>query len=409
MKRLIYISIIVFAFVSCKKEYVNPPEIFYPDAGGTITIDSLRQLYQANGPISFTTDLDLYGIVTMDENDGNIYKSIYLQDHTSAINVRLKSGGGLYQGDSVRIALNGCYLNQFSGVMQLDSVDTDWNVVKQSSANPFAAEVTTIDQITTAKESELVQFNNVQFVKWQLNDTYADKVNQIDGDVLLEDVSGNTVVIRTSGYASFADQQVAQGSGSIVCIVSHFNGELQLFIRSYDEVNMSGARFTGLSLYKDFNDDVVTSDGWTTYQVIPSIAIWETSSAGGASNPYCQISNYNGSTNEAAETWLISPSLDLTGSTAPMVAFDNAWNYDVTAPPLEVYISMNYVSGDPLLATWTDLTGFANWSGGSWTWVNSGDIAISGFEAPNVHIAFRYQGSASEGRTYEIDNIIIKG
>lgn len=405
MKNIIYLSVLFFAVVSCKKEYDTPP-LNTPALGGAVTIDSLRQLYQANGPMSFSGDVDLYGIVTMDENDGNIYKSVYIQDHTSAINVRLKTGGGVYVGDSIRIALKGCYLNQYSGVMQLDSVDADWHIVKQSSDNTFLPELTTIDQVTTLKESELVQFDNVQFVQWQINETYADKPNLLSKDVLLEDMNGNTVVIRTSGYASFADQPLAQGSGSIVCIVGHFNGELQLLIRSYAEINMNGARFTGLALNKDFNDDQVTSGGWTEYQVIPSIAVWETSSAGGAPNPYVQISNYNG-VNNVSDNWLISPSVDLSGSSSPRFSFDNAYNY--TGAALEIYISSNYVSGDPNGATWTNLTGFANWSGGSWNWANSGEIDISSFNLANVHVAFRYQGSASDGRTWEIDNILIKG
>jgi hypothetical protein len=227
-KKMKKLSIIVgcaalIATTSCKKEYDTPP-LSYPPESGAITIDSLRQMQQAMGSVSFTEDVSVYGIVTMDENDGNIYNNVYMQDHTGAINVRLLSGGGLYQGDSIRIALNGCYLNQFNGVLQLDSVDADVHVIKQSVNNYFPPEVTTIDQITTAKESELVQLNDVQWVSWELDCTYADKPNLQSVDHLLEDANGNTIVVRSSGYASFADQQLAQGSGSITLIAAVYNG-----------------------------------------------------------------------------------------------------------------------------------------------------------------------------------------
>jgi hypothetical protein len=149
MKRnLIIAALVLLGLSSCKKEYDTPP-INYPSNNGAVTIDSLRQLQQSQGSIAFSEDVSVYGIVTMDENDGNIYKSVYMQDHTGAINVRLRSGGGLYQGDSIRIALNGCYLNQFNGVLQLDSVGADIHVIKQSVGTYFAPEITTIDQLTT--------------------------------------------------------------------------------------------------------------------------------------------------------------------------------------------------------------------------------------------------------------------
>jgi Family of unknown function (DUF5689) len=405
MKKILIIAIIAAITFSCKK--FDTPPLTYPTEGGAITVDSLRQLYQAGGPIVFTNDMDLYGTITMDENDGNVYKSIFLQDKTGAINVRMSNGGGVYEGDSVRISLKGCYLNQFGGVQQLDSVNADWNIVKLAVDKSFPPEITTIDQITTAKESQLIQLNNVQVVQWQLNNTFADKPNLQEGDILLEDANSNTILVRTSGYASFADQTVPQGSGTIVLIVSHFNGELQMLIRSFNEINMNGPRFTGLAMVKDFNDDDFTSGGWSEYQVTPSIAVWETSSAGGAPNPFVQISNFNGSTNEVTDNWLISPSIDLSGYLAPKFSFDNAYNYAGAA--LEIYISNDYVSGNPNSATWTNLTGFANWSGGSWVFVNSGDIDISGFTNSNVHVAFRYQGSGTDGSTWELDNILIKG
>lgn len=409
MKKLsLILGLSVLFATSCKKEYDTPP-LSYPGNSGAITIDSLRQMQQSMGSVSFTEDVSVYGIVTMDETDGNIYKSVYFQDHTGAINVRLLSGGGLYQGDSIRIALNGCYLNQFNGVLQLDSIDADIHVIKQSVNNYFAPDVTTIDQITTAKESELVQLNDVQWVAWQLDCTYADKPNLESADRLLEDANGNTIVVRSSGYASFADQQLAQGSGSITLIAGVYNGEMQMLIRSYDEINMNGPRFTGLVLNKDFNDDDVFSGGWTQEMVTGTFAQWETSSAGGAPNPYAVISNYDFGTSQNIETenWLISPSFDLTGASGPSLSFDNAENYG--GPALQLLVSTDYVSGAPSSGTWTDLTGLANWSSGGFTFVNSGDIDLTAYIGANVHIAFRYTGTTTDGSTWELDNIIVKG
>ena len=405
---LYYTLIIASALVSSCKKFETPP-LEYPNETGTITIDSLRELQQTQGSVSFTENLSVYGIITMDENDGNIYKNVYMQDNTGAINVRLLSGGGLYKGDSVRINLNNCYLNQFNGVLQLDSVDADVNVIKQSVNNSFNPEITTIDQLTTAKESQLIQLNDVQWVTWQLDSTYADKANLESKDRLLEDMNGNTVVVRTSGYSSFADQQLDQGAGSIVLIAAVYNGSMQLLIRSFDEINMNGPRFVGLLLNKDFNDDDPFSGGWKQEALVGSFANWETSSAGGAPNPYAVISNYdfNSSSNIETENWLVSPSIDLSQSTAPILSFENAENYG--GPALQLMVSTDYVSGSVSTGTWTDISSSANWSSGGFTFVNSGDIDLSSFVAPNVHIAFRYTGTNTDGSTWELDNIVIKG
>lgn len=401
-KTLLYITLGLLA-VSCNKEYDTPPLEEVP-ATGAITIDSLRTWNQSQGSFSIQDEVSVYGVITMDENDGNIYKNVYLQDQTGALNVRMLSGGGVYQGDSVRIYLKGCYLSTYNGVLQLDSVNADYNIVKLAVDQELAPEVVSIDEITTAKESQLIKLENIQFASWEVGETYADDENLVSMDRYIEDQNGNLVIVRTSGYASFAGETIPEGSGSITCIVNHFNGEIQLLIRSFSEVKLDQPRFPGIELLKDFNDDDLYSGGWTVQYVTATIP-WETSTAGGAPNPYCQISNYDFdlSQNIPCETWLISPQVDLTNAPSPVFSFDNACNY--SGANLEVLVSSNYSgTGDPNAASWTPVPGVAL-SSGSWVWVTSGEIDFSGFG--QIHVGFKYTGSASDGKTWEIDNIVI--
>jgi hypothetical protein len=238
-----------------------------------------------------------------------------------------------------------------------------------------------------------------------LGEKFADKTNQVSMDRTIEDQNGNTVIVRTSGYASFADEDLPTGSGSIVCIVNHHNGEIQLLVRSFNEIQMDNARFSGLIMKKDFNDDELTSNGWTQEHVLGTVATWETSSAGGAPNPYAAISNYDGAKYDA-DVWLVSPAVDLTGSASPKLIFDNAYKY--TGPALELYISTDYTSGPVSSGTWTNITSSANWSAGNFVFVTSGEIDLSAYNSSNVHIAFRYQGNTADGSTWELDNIVIK-
>ncbi len=401
MNRLIIASVFTLGLISCKKEYDTPPLTEIPE-GSALTIDSIRNWQISEGTISVDSDLSVYGVVTMDESDGNIYKNIYMQDATGAVNVRLLSGGGVYQGDSVRVYLKGCVISEYNGVLQIDSVDVDNNIIKQETNVNFPPAVTTIDQVTENIESELIQLNNVQFIAPDITGTYADASGQQSMNLTLEDAAGNNILVRTSGYASFAGEPVATGSGSLTAIVGVYNGELQLYIRSFDEINMSNTRFAGLLANKNFDDDDVLSGGWMVYQAVGTDT-WETSTAGGAPSPYGVISNYDGSNNAACESWLISPAMDLTLSASPWMSFVNAYSYG--GDPLELLISEDYTTGDPNSSTWTTLP--AAWSTGFFSWESSGTIDLSAYTTNNVHVAFKYTGSNSDGSTWELDDIVI--
>lgn len=405
MNRFLIASLLIFTVLitACKKEPDSPP-ITPLNSNQIITIDSLRNWESNGGPTSINSDLSVYGIVTMDESSGNIYKQLYIQDHTAAIQVRLLSSSDFRVGDSVRISLNGAYLSDYAGVIQLDSIDPTKQIILQSKNNIVSPQTIALTDIALTDEAKLVKLENVQFQAAELLNTYADAVNQSSENRMLEDCNGNTIIVRTSGFANYAGTQLPQGNGSLVCIVNQFNGELQLIVRSFEEVKMTGSRCAGQLLFKDFDDNSVTSGGWIVQQVIGT-ETWTTSTLGGAPDPYGVIDNFNGG-NTQTESWLISPALDLSSSSSASMSFLNACNYSGDA--LELLVSTNYSgTGNPNSAAWTSLT--ATWSTGSWLWVESGLIDLSAYLQSNVRIAFKYIGSNSDGKTWEIDDIEING
>lgn len=410
MKKNIIILLTFIAALTttaCKKEY-DSPTITYPEAGETVTLDSLISMFEGY-PIKFETNFSVYATVTMDEVDGNIYKNVYIQDGDVAINMRMKSSGGLYVGDSIRIDMEGVYLNRYNGAMQLDSVDVDKNVFILETDKDIQPTEITLSDLTTNLESRLVKINDIQFIAPDTKSTYADADNLASYDLIIEDEDGNTAIVRNSGYSNFASEEVADGSGSITAIVGVYNGTIQLYIRSFNEILLDNARFKGIQYLKNFDDGVIESDGWTQYSVTGPEVIWETSSAGGADTDYGVISNYINSTNIACENWLISPAYDLTELTAPALVFQNAYSYTGTA--LALYVSTDYDgTSDPnTQGTWVDITPMANWSSGNFAWVSSGNINISAYISANTTFAFKYEGSASGGSTWEVEDIKIIG
>jgi len=405
---LFFICSLAFTFTSCEKEFDSPPIKTIPE-GNLITIADLKAMYQG-APLKITDELSMFAVVTMDEQSGNIFKEAYIQDATGAINLRLKASGGLYQGDSVRVYLKGTVLTVFSQMMQLDSVDVDNNIIKQATKKDRQPELlSSIVQITTNSQAKLIRLDNVQFLSSELGNTYADGVNLQSQNRMLEDSLGNQIIVRTSGFANFADNPLPQGSGSIIAIVSQFNTDLQLLIRNPNEVNFPNPRFgaspppPGNSITKNFSDQSITSGGWTT-QLITGTFNWTTSDAGSVGNYYAKMSNWTGSANITSETWFISPAIDLSASSSSTLDFRNASNF--SGPNMEVLVSTDYDGiSAPSTATWTTLG--VNLSAGSFAWVNGGPVSLNSFLTTNVYIAFKYTGTSTSGKTWEVDDIII--
>lgn len=401
-----FLLLLIFTVLlsACKREWDAPPPREIP-VGYVLTIDSLKNLF-TGVPVRFTTDYSVYATVTADEQDGNLYKNIYVQDATGAINLRLLTSGGVYKGDSVRIYLKGTVLSSYNGMLQLDSIDVNKNIIKQAvQKNVSPLVISDISQITTSMQSKLIKLENVEFVANEIPNTWANAVAQQSANRTLTDCNGNTVIVRTSGYANYAGLQIPQGNGSLVAVVGVFNSTIQLYVRSLAEVQMNSPRCTGnpvtIYLQKNFEDNSISSGGWIVKQVAGT-STWTASIFSG--NYFAKASSYN-SGDANCETWLISPAIDLSNSTSPGFNFLNAANY--SGPNLEVYVSTNYdgVSA-PNTATWTAIP--VTLSTGGFTWVNSGDIPLTAYKVANVRIGFKYTGTTSVAKTWEVDDIVVR-
>ncbi|MFT3825272.1 MAG: lamin tail domain-containing protein [Chitinophagaceae bacterium] len=153
-------------------------------------------------------------------------------------------------------------------------------------------------------------------------------------------------------------------------------------------------------------------DGFTQYNSLGG-AIWDCTvygrdpAAPKGTDPYAngiQINGYDNTLGNVTNVdWLISPALDLTGTTYPLLAFYSRTKYN--GAPLQLKISTDYTgTGDPSLATWTDLNGrFPNQTTDTWTL--SSNINLSNFKQSNVHIAFVYTSTNDDGARWTLDDI----
>ena len=160
-------------------------------------------------------------------------------------------------------------------------------------------------------------------------------------------------------------------------------------------------------LDKDFNDLSLNSGGWTT-QIIIDTTNWFVDSFGG--DDFVKVTNYSNGQNVPSNTWLISPAVDLSSASQPMLSFETIMKWP--GPALVLHISTDYdgISNPSQQGTWTDITTLATWDVDNTTWGSwtpSGDVDLTNYISSTTYIAYEYLGSANSGSTWEIDNIKI--
>ncbi|MFO7725570.1 MAG: choice-of-anchor J domain-containing protein [Oceanipulchritudo sp.] len=155
-----------------------------------------------------------------------------------------------------------------------------------------------------------------------------------------------------------------------------------------------------LLLFEDFEADL----GEFAAISVASDADWEHGTFGG--NGFAEISGFGA--DEASDDWLVSPEVDLTGASSPVLSFVTARNFD--GPELEVLISSNYDGLNPADATWDPVE--APLSEGSYDLVSSGEIDLSAYAGETIHVAFRYTSTGTEsgeGAVYQVHEVLITG
>ncbi|MFO7999232.1 MAG: DUF5689 domain-containing protein [Bacteroidales bacterium] len=242
-KYILSLALVTAFFLSgCIHDDFEEPALWDIPQGEVISVSQLRSLFSGE-PVRFTEDYSVFATVTMDDKSGNIYRSAYIQDETGAINLRLVAPGGLYRGDSVRLYLKGTTLSSYQRLLQLEDVNVDRNIQKIDVKKEVTPAPATISEIRTAQfQGQLVRLNNVQFMAADTGKTFADSQRLTTENRMLEDCSGNRIIVRTSGYANFADVNVPDGMGSLIAVVSQFQNDMQLLIRDMAEVQLNDER-----------------------------------------------------------------------------------------------------------------------------------------------------------------------
>ena len=108
----------------------------------------------------------------------------------------------------------------------------------------------------------------------------------------------------------------------------------------------------------------------------------------------------------AAESWLISPVIDLSNASAATLKFDQAVNHASPDGALSVMISTDY-DGNVFQSTWTELS-LSQWpAGNNWTFINS-TADLNPYLGQRVTIAFKYTSNFNASATWEVKNFVVE-
>ena len=264
---------------------------------GSYPIKDVKDIFSGD-LIQIADDLVFDATVTANDESGNAYKYIYVQDETGGIQVKINQKDlylrGYTVGQKITVSTKDLYLGQYGGEIQLGSIynknigsieaEITYKHLYIGEENaPLDATVMTIDNLTPENVGMLVQFNQVQFSQEDV--PFADTSSNYPTNRDLLDCNANGLVVRTSKYANFAETTLPAGNGSIYGILNVYNGTYQLLVRDANDfaemtntkcdvfasavqTNLSDirAKFTGSKINIDENikiTAVITSDKTT--------------------------------------------------------------------------------------------------------------------------------------------------
>ncbi|WP_445714438.1 DUF5689 domain-containing protein [Flavobacterium sp.] len=350
-----------------------------------------------DGANGFTMSVDDYNLYTKFEPGRKVYvhlKDLYYSNASLTSSLEI---GGLYIDPTY-----GPEIGRISGVMYKDVILRSCDKVNEETL----VQNISLSDINDTYLHKLVEFDGVQFSDLSVGHTYFDRSLNAQPtwtatNHTITDMDGNTLTLRASEYATFASNVIPENSGKIRGVLTKYNGGYQLMIRTLKDVNLTNPRIVPLF------EETFTSNwnGWTKYSVTGA-QVWTLDTQYGNPGNCAKMSGYSGG-NQTNEDWLISPSINLSSVSSASLNFQTASKFPGNL--LEAKISTNYSgTGNPNLATWTNLTATLDTNTGSYIWTNSGSIDISAYTGGNVYIAFKYTSTTSAASTWEVDNVKIQ-
>lgn len=271
-KSYLLMLVAAFVMVGCADEFDRPP-IHEPIAANADKVnttiydlkytywDDARNYIDTIGQTADGEDIIIKGRVISSDETGNIYKSLVIQDETAALALSINQNS-LYTtyrlGQEIVINATGMYIGKYNGLQQLGYPEwyaqgNAWEATfmapeffaEHAEINGFPR-VAEIDTMVVSLgslpsdpsglctwQSQLVRLDDVMFTEADGKATFAN--DDASTNRTLQDMNGNTIIVRNSNYADFRSQKLPVGTGTVVGILSYYGTAWQLLLRSADD------------------------------------------------------------------------------------------------------------------------------------------------------------------------------
>lgn len=277
--RIFILSLTVFLTSCVQDDVYSTPDLQgkCQDLTPTKTIAEVKAAFDlaSTNNVTITDDIIIEGYVSSSDESGNVYKTIYLQDAPEnptqglVVSVDAVSAYTSYpQGSKVYIKLKGLAFGKYGNVLQVGYMNLDpvtntsefgripEKLVKEHLVRSCAPKAKIVPKVITLSQlsssidpliGALVQVNNAEFPINLLCNVYAPNGTTVNRQLVdpTKTTPENKRVVRNSGYASFAADQLPSGNGTFIGILSKFNSDYQFFINRVSDLNMKGARLDG--------------------------------------------------------------------------------------------------------------------------------------------------------------------
>lgn len=157
-----------------------------------------------------------------------------------------------------------------------------------------------------------------------------------------------------------------------------------------ETVNLPYEETFASNLGKFTTNDVTLPEG-TTY-------IWKVDTK----KKYAKASAYVGGKKLVSESWLISPIINLTSATKPVLTFSHTGQYFKNLTDEATLWVREGETGD-----WTQVTIPTYMTGSDWTFVDV-TIDLSAYKGKKIQLGFRYTSTAEGAGTWEIKNLKVE-
>ena len=231
-----------------------------------VTIGQLKKQYtgiiSSGGYVKITEPMQIKGVVTGNDIQGNIYNQIGLEDGTGSIIICIAQGGlygQLQVGREIIVELKDLYVGSYGQQPEIGTPYTNksgrtyvsrmprvlwqqhYKMLDMKSATPFEFDVSKVSDANYIKENcgRLMTIRGVKFQGANGKRVYAsekekDAANSVNRS--LQGISGNALVVRTSTYADFANKPLPMGTVDITGIFTRYNNTWQILIREESDV-----------------------------------------------------------------------------------------------------------------------------------------------------------------------------